>query len=182
MIASLPKPVELSDRTRGDLRVLLIICRPAGSVDVPFRSVASHLVRLSSDARRAFQLDVLRPPTFGELAQVLNAAKERGMPYHVVHFDGHGTYLDLVDIGAAAEGGVSASQANFSVVSPPRPGAHGFLVFEDPAAEGNQQLVDMDRPWARCWQRRMCGYLYSMPAEARTLTCQPSRISPRARN
>ena len=29
------------------LRVLLVICRPGGAADVPFRSVASHLVRLS---------------------------------------------------------------------------------------------------------------------------------------
>ena len=47
----------------------------------------------------------------------------------------------------------------FSLVSPPRPGAHGFLVFEDPAAgAGRQQLVDgpalggllASREW-RCW-------------------------------
>ena len=51
-------------RRPGGLRVLLVICRPGGAVDVPFRSVASHLVRLSRGAREAFRLDVLRPPTF----------------------------------------------------------------------------------------------------------------------
>jgi hypothetical protein len=74
------------------IRVLLVICRPAGANDVPFRSVASHLVRLSAQARETFQLDVLRPPTFRQLATVLRAAADRGQPYHVVHFDGHGTW------------------------------------------------------------------------------------------
>ena len=65
------------------LRILLVICRPGGQADVPFRSVASHLVRLSQGAREAFQLDVLRPPTFPELTRVLLAAKATGVPYHV---------------------------------------------------------------------------------------------------
>jgi tetratricopeptide (TPR) repeat protein len=121
-------PVEAAEA----LRVLLVICRPAGSADVPFRSVASHLVRLSSGARDAFQLDVLRPPTFGDLTQVLGAARAAGSPYHVVHFDGHGVYLDVT----------AAEAAGVSLVSPPRPGVHGFLVFEDAGSGGNQQLVD----------------------------------------
>jgi hypothetical protein len=56
-----------SDRFQvaGDrLRVLLVICRPGGGADVPFRSVGGQLVRLSPAAREALQLDVLRPPTF----------------------------------------------------------------------------------------------------------------------
>jgi hypothetical protein len=60
----------------GTLRVLLVICRPGGRADVPFRSVASHLVRLSSGAREVFQLDVLRPPTFAKLSRVLQAAND----------------------------------------------------------------------------------------------------------
>jgi hypothetical protein len=76
---------------RGErIRVLLVICRPRGRQDVPFRSVASHLVRLSAQARNVFQLDVLRPPTFRRLDAVLRAAAQQGAPYHVVHFDGVG--------------------------------------------------------------------------------------------
>ena len=47
-------------------------------MDVPFRSVASHLVRLSREARQVFELDVLRPPTYAQLTQVLQAAKDGG--------------------------------------------------------------------------------------------------------
>lgn len=78
----------------GPIRILLVICRPGGRDDVPFRSVASRLIRgIDEAARQAFQLDVLRPPTFEALAEKLSDAKEAGKPYHVVHFDGHGSYL-----------------------------------------------------------------------------------------
>src|SRR5579859_1344266 len=122
------------------LRVLLVICRPGGRADVPFRSVASHLVRLSSGAREAFQLDVLRPPTFAQLARVLQAARAAGDPYHVVHFDGHGAWLDDDAVAAGTVGGLDRQR--FSVLSPTRSGSHGYLVFEDPAVKENQQLVD----------------------------------------
>lgn len=102
------------------IRVLLVLCRPGGNADVPFRSVASHLVRLSRSAREVLHLDVLRPPTFAHLSQVLQAAKQRGDTYHVVHFDGHGIYADL---------GVGA-------------GRHGYLLFENPSVPDNTTYVD----------------------------------------
>ena len=126
------------------LRILLVICRPGGQADVPFRSVASHLVRLSQGAREAFQLDVLRPPTFPELTRVLLAAKATGVPYHVVHFDGHGAYLNeeaVADL-VVRDGIAEFDPAMFTLVSPPRPGAHGFLVFENRSQARRQVLVD----------------------------------------
>ena len=45
------------------IRILLVIARPGRDEDVPFRSVASQLVKgLSGAARQRFDLDVLRPP------------------------------------------------------------------------------------------------------------------------
>ena len=112
------------------LRVLLAICRPEASDDIPFRSVAGHLVRLRGLASDAFQLDVLRPATFARLAEVLERAQQAGRPYHAVHFDGHGTYIP----------DHAASQEN--LLSPPRPGAQGYLVFEEPTTAQNRLLVD----------------------------------------
>ena len=41
----------------GPIRILLVICRPGGRDDVPFRSVASKLIKgLSEEARARFQL------------------------------------------------------------------------------------------------------------------------------
>ena len=104
-------PVSVPDQP-GGLRVLLVICRPGGREDVPFRSVASHLVRLSRGAREAFRLDVLRPPTFAELARVLEAARNAGEPYQVVHFDGHGTYLDEETAAGGRRAGDSAGRCS----------------------------------------------------------------------
>jgi tetratricopeptide (TPR) repeat protein len=144
------------DGTADGLRVLLVICRPVGANDIPFRSVALHLTRLRDQAPDLLQLDVLRPPTFARLARVLHAAAEGGRPYHLVHFDGHGTYINLADLrpdddgngagGPAAAGnplsGYGNGGAEFSVAGPVRAGQHGYLIFEDPDSPTNQQLVD----------------------------------------
>ena len=141
-----------------ELRVLLVICRPGGRADVPFRSVASRLVRGGAEQMDGLRLDVLRPATFKQLSKVLHEAAEAGTPYHVVHFDGHGTYLDLSTLAAAdddseekatptpggggGEIGLSPLRYGISVAGPVRAGSHGYLVFEDPGTETNQQLVD----------------------------------------
>lgn len=125
--------------TAEKLRVLLVICRPGGRDDVPFRSVASHLVRLGDSATDVLDLDVLRPPTFQRLTTVLEAAHAAGRPYHVVHFDGHGTYVDAADLGDGPVGGLAATR--FGVLRPVEPGPHGYLLFEDPGSDHNQLLV-----------------------------------------
>jgi hypothetical protein len=151
--AGMPLPDPGGDR----LRVLLVICRPGGGGDVPFRSVASRLVRSGADQMTGLDLDVLRPPTYPQLAKVLQGAKAAGRPYHVVHFDGHGTFLDVAtltdttDDEDATDGSTTSSSAGVgvspvayttSLAAPSRPGSHGYLLFENPDSPTNQQLVD----------------------------------------
>jgi tetratricopeptide (TPR) repeat protein len=120
------------------VRILLVICRPQGGEDVPFRSVAGRLVtRLNDDARNAFDLDVLRPPTYEQLAETLGLAKERGRPYHIVHFDGHGVYAEEEDLVAAGK-----VLNNLKLKGDGPPGPRGFLAFEDPANKENSKFVD----------------------------------------
>ena len=151
----------------GDrLRVLLVICRPGRAEDVPFRSVASRLVRGGAEQMPGLDLDVLRPATYPRLAQVLHEAADAGRPYHVVHFDGHGTYLDLTTLageddededgtrdpapvsstasGGGGNGGVGVSPLRYAipVAGPVRAGQHGYLIFENPGDPSNQQLAD----------------------------------------
>jgi tetratricopeptide (TPR) repeat protein len=144
---------DLPEPSGDRLRVLLVICRPGGRQDVPFRSVASRLVLGGADQMDGLDLDVLRPPTFARLTKVLRAAHKAGRPYHVVHFDGHGTYLDLSDLGFTPDGGggggggggallLTTHMYGISVAGPLRHGQHGYLLFEDPDTEENQQLVD----------------------------------------
>lgn len=143
--------VRLPLATEPVLRVLAVICRPGAGSDVPFRSVAAHLVELAGQ-NHALDLEVLRPPTFASLAQRLRNAKAAGRPYHVVHFDGHGAYLHTDDFRTApndetraglwGEGHRGHSPWRYGLLSPPRPGAHGYLLFENPADPSNEQLVD----------------------------------------
>jgi tetratricopeptide (TPR) repeat protein len=112
---------------QGPLRILLVISRPRSDQDVPFRSVAGRLVaRLDEDTLDLFRFDLLRPPTFARMDQALREARAEGRPYHVVHFDGHGTYDDL-DARDAGQ--------------PPRR-MRGYLLFENAAFSGNQELID----------------------------------------
>ena len=122
------------------IRILLVICRPREDRDVPFRSVASQLVKgLSQAEREFFQLEVLRPPTFRQLSKVLRAASDGGKPFHVVHFDGHGSYQKVDDDMAASSVIFGASE----LLSPKRDdNKHGYLVFENQSVRGNNQLVD----------------------------------------
>jgi tetratricopeptide (TPR) repeat protein len=102
--------------------------------------VASQLVKgLSQAEREFFQLEVLRPPTFGELSKVLRAASDGGKPFHVVHFDGHGSYQKVEAEMAASSVIFGASE----LLSPKRDdNKHGYLVFENQSVKGNNQLVD----------------------------------------
>jgi tetratricopeptide (TPR) repeat protein len=124
----------------GPIRILLAICRPRADEDVPFRSVASRLIKGLSEQNQAnYRLDVLRPPTFEQLAKVLRRAKAENNPYHVVHFDGHGMYAELTRAGHAAQ----ILQHLFPVIfSAPRTGRHGFLLFENPHHPENVALID----------------------------------------
>ncbi|MBK9603815.1 MAG: CHAT domain-containing protein [Anaerolineales bacterium] len=124
------------------VRILLVICRPGGSADVPFRSVSGYMLKgLTDAARERFELDVLRPPTFEQLSKTLRNAKANGKPYHIVHFDGHGGYLNT-DTSKPSEWLRSLSSIMLGGL---RDGSHGYLFFEHPKPDANNensQLVD----------------------------------------
>lgn len=134
--AATPLQPALSEGDR--LRVLLVICRPDKDEDVPFRSVASRLMRaVNETGRERIDLTVLRPPRFDQLSKVLRAAKDAGRPYHIVHFDGHGTYVDVDDKKVAGGGG----RYNPRWLGPARKGKHGYLAFENPDDPKNETLI-----------------------------------------
>ena len=81
-----PLPNNLSTDT---LNILLVVCRPYGEQDVRYRSVARPLVDLVEHGDLPVKVEMLRPPTFSELRDHLRRNSGR---YHVLHFDGHGTY------------------------------------------------------------------------------------------
>jgi hypothetical protein len=105
------------------LRILLIISRPGGGADVPYRSVATRLLKsLKARVVDRFALQVLRPPSFASLVSALRDAHASGQSFDVVHFDGHGVYTD-------------AQPMTFGNVSQKR----GYLVFESDT--GNSSYI-----------------------------------------
>jgi len=77
--------------TGETFNILLVICRPVDGEDLPFQSEARRLLELVRRHRDQVRLDVLRPPTFDQLAKVLG---EKPGQYQAVHFDGHGRFLE----------------------------------------------------------------------------------------
>ena len=135
------KPVRPKIGKKDRLRILLVICRPGRDQDVPFRSVASRLAKaVSAAGRERIELTVLRPPSFDQLSRTLHAAKSAGKPFHILHFDGHGTYAEIG--GAEAGGGAGGGGYNTRWLGPRKPGKHGYLLFENPDDPSNEAYVD----------------------------------------
>jgi tetratricopeptide (TPR) repeat protein len=133
------QPPALPRVQSGDkIRVLLVIARPQAGNDVPFRSVAIPLLKgFGQDARQYIQLDVLRPPTYPTFADTLRQAHANGQPYHVVHFDGHGTYT-TPERAQRMGGGEIMNPHVYGDPNQP----HGFLLFENPDHDSNAELID----------------------------------------
>jgi hypothetical protein len=119
-------PVPAGER----LRVLMVIARPSGLEDVGYQMIARPLLERLEAVRGEVQLEVLRPPTLEELNKRLQASALDGQPYHMLHFDGHGTFGTGLVTGAGNQHVYDAG------------GARGYLVFE--AEGGGDDLVPAD--------------------------------------
>ena len=101
------------------LRVLMVIARPAGLKDVGYQMIARPLVERLSAVRGQVALDVLRPPTLEAMNQALSAAATADEPYHILHFDGHGTFGSTL-------AGAATGPSHFDTGT----AARGYLAFE----------------------------------------------------
>ena len=88
--------------TQLPIRILLLSPRPEqdGVGYIDHRASALPLVDGVATLGELVQVSVLTPPTLGALEQALRRASEAGIPYHVVHFDGHGVYDPQHGLGA----------------------------------------------------------------------------------
>jgi hypothetical protein len=123
------------------LRVLLVIARPFGGRDVPYRTVARPIMELLQQPRLRSRIyvEVLRPPTFARFVQAVERTREDGGPFFdVVHFDGHG--------GFGFESSAGSPAVAFDVYK----GPHGKLLFETEAGrEGRTRSRRIS--CVRCW-------------------------------
>ncbi|MEI7462464.1 MAG: CHAT domain-containing protein, partial [Pirellula sp.] len=110
-------PHPLSDQLPKDgINILLVTARPF-EADVQYRSISRPLVELIAKKSLPATVTLLRPPTLDQLRAHLRAHPNH---YHILHFDGHGSYGSTID------------QANPHALT--LQGPQGQLVFED--AEG----------------------------------------------
>lgn len=83
------------------IRILLASPRPedeaCGYID--HRASSLPLVKAMEELGEVVHLTLLATPTLSALQQELQRAKAAGQPYHVLHFDGHGTYNRQVGLG-----------------------------------------------------------------------------------
>lgn len=85
------------------LRVLLIVSRPkdVGFID-PRNSIEPMLDALDALPPGSLDLHFCDPPTFSQLEKTVSQARSNNTPFHIVHFDGHGSYHPKTGIGALA--------------------------------------------------------------------------------
>jgi tetratricopeptide (TPR) repeat protein len=85
------------------LRVLLIVCRPKGPGFIdPRNSIAPLMDALDVLPEGTVDVNFCDPPTLARLEEMISEARDQAKPYHIVHFDGHGTYLPRTGVGALA--------------------------------------------------------------------------------
>ncbi|MEL6327758.1 MAG: CHAT domain-containing protein, partial [Cyanobacteria bacterium J06626_23] len=109
------------------LNILLVIARPYKQ-DVGFQTIAGPMLEALRPLRdqQLVNLKVLRPPTFGEFERELNTHRD-GF-YHIVHFDGHGTFDP------------NAQGAQYQLTGET---GQGQLVFE--TVDGQSEVINADR-------------------------------------
>lgn len=89
-----PDTLELPAGLPDDrVHILLVTARPYDN-DVAYRSITRPLVELIQQEQLPAQVKLLRPPTFEQLRREL---QEHPGQYHIVHFDGHGSFGQVTD-------------------------------------------------------------------------------------
>nr|VFJ86398.1 MAG: CHAT domain-containing protein [Candidatus Kentron sp. H]VFJ88271.1 MAG: CHAT domain-containing protein [Candidatus Kentron sp. H]VFJ95493.1 MAG: CHAT domain-containing protein [Candidatus Kentron sp. H] len=117
---------------RLPLRILLIVARPdnAGFID-PRNSIPPILDAVESLPGK-IQVDFCEPPTFEELQNRIRAAKREGRPYHIIHFDGHGSMMEIdVPNQPVTEMGVLCFENDANKIDPVRGLILGKLLSEN---------------------------------------------------
>jgi len=100
-------------RASTPLRLLLIVSRPADLGFLDPRLTTRGMLDALAPLGDGVAIDFCRPPTLPRMEEMLAEADRHGEPYHVVHFDGHGTFLPEIGLGALCfekpgDGGVAA--------------------------------------------------------------------------
>ena len=80
--------------------MLYIVSRPADAGFIDPRLTTRALFTALDPLQGNLRLDFCRPPTLPRMEEMLREAQAAGDPYDLVHFDGHGTFLPELQLGA----------------------------------------------------------------------------------
>ena len=82
------------------LRILLAVSRPDDAGFIDPRHTTRAMLEALAPLGDGVVVDFCRPATLRQMKAMLTAAEHSKQPYHVVHFDGHGTFLPGIQSGA----------------------------------------------------------------------------------
>jgi tetratricopeptide (TPR) repeat protein len=82
------------------LRVLLIVSRPTDVGFIDPRNSLLPVLDACDQLGGQVEVEFCDPPTMERLNEMISDAREVKRPYHIIHFDGHGTYLPKTGVGA----------------------------------------------------------------------------------
>ena len=82
------------------LRMLYVVSRPDDTGFIDPRLTTRALLTALDPLEGNVRLDFCRPPTAARMEEMLREAQRAGNPYDIVHFDGHGTFLPHLQLGA----------------------------------------------------------------------------------
>ena len=82
------------------LRVLLIVSRPTDVGFIDPRNSIPPVLDACDQLGGQVEVEFCDPPTLARLEEMISEARKAKRPYHIVHFDGHGTYLPKTGVGA----------------------------------------------------------------------------------
>ncbi len=94
------EPGDGGRRVELPLRLLVIVSRPAGLGFIDPRLTTPAMLDALEPLGAQVTVDFCRPPTVARMEKMLTDADDRGEPYHAVHFEGHGTFLPEIGLGA----------------------------------------------------------------------------------
>jgi tetratricopeptide (TPR) repeat protein len=129
------KPFKI--QTKDKLQLLFVVSRPSDAGFLNPRSEAQAVMRALQETKANVEIEFLRPATLENLIKRLE--NENLPPIDIVHFDGHGTFVENKDHQPRE----TAKETHEGLVKKTDTNNHnGYLVFED--EQGEKDLVSAE--------------------------------------
>ena len=120
------------------LRVLAVLSPPDRTGRSAFRSAYRRLLEMQTASTGDVEWSLLRPPTVARLSAALLEAEAMGRPFHVVHFEGSGVFLEAPSRRPTPRG---LADASFPAEEGRPAGPSGYLLLDHAQDSSRLRLV-----------------------------------------